>query len=153
MKTILMLAIAVFSLANITSAEASCTGTRQACDRLCREIRGDLNRVERDLHGVTGNGGVEGSTRSSGNLSREEAAACNDPDRRTRVQGVGTYGHQSGYRSGFDCNSRSAQTIHRRNVDQTIRLRGQLQDLRIRADRNDCLDEIPLIERLIYALT
>jgi hypothetical protein len=146
MRTILVCALAVFSLASIATAEASCRDTRQACERLCRDIRRDLNRIEGDLHDV------EGSTRTSGQLSREEAAACSDPDRRTRVQGVGTYGHQTGYRSGFNCNSRSASTLHRRNVDQTMRLRSQVQELRIRADRNDCLDEIPLIERIWHAL-
>jgi hypothetical protein len=152
MRTILVCALAVFSLASIATAEASCRDTRQACERLCRDLRGELHRVETELRGVTGNGGWEGSTRTSAELSREEAAACSDPTRRTRVQGVGTYGHQTGYRSGFNCNTRSAQTVHNRNVRQTEQLRHQLEDLQTRAERNDCLDEIPLIERLLHAV-
>lgn len=153
MKTIFVLSFALVSLLNSQFAQASCNGTRQACDRLCRDIRSDIDRVSDALTGVTGNGGWEGSTRSSAELSREEAAACADADRRTRVQGVGTYGAQRGYRSGFNCDSRSAQALHQRNVRQTQQLRRQLEGLSERAERNDCLDEIPLIERLLHAVT
>jgi len=153
MKTMLVLALVTFACFVADTAEAACRDTRQNCEQACRRLRGDINRVEGQLNGVTGNGGWAGSTRSSAELAREEAAACGDPARRTRVQGGGTYGAQSGYRTGFNCDSRSAQQLHQRNLQQTRALRRELQTLQARAEELDCLDEIPLIERLLHALT
>jgi len=151
MKAMFILAISAFF--TTTVAEATCRVPRQDCEYACRRIRSDINRVEGQLNGVTGRGGWEGSTRASAELAREEAAACSDSSRRTRVQGSGTYASGQGYGIAFNCDSRSAQNLHQRNQQQTHTLRRELQTLRSRAEELDCLDEIPLIERLLHALT
>lgn len=152
MKAFLVIVLAASAFL-IATAEASCRLPRQDCEYHCRRIRSDLNRVDGQLNGLTGNGGWEGSTRASAELSREEASSCNSPSRRTTVRGAGTYGSNQSSPLGFNCDTRSAQQLHQRNQQQTRALRRELDTLKARAEELDCLDEIPLIERLLYALT